>query len=300
MTAFDERTMSLKSIAGKTARFGPAQVLLRMLAGLTLAALLIGACSSGDDDSSSPSGEPTSAATGGNGGGSQGGGGGATGSEQPTAAPSDGGSQGSGSSVPNVVDLTSLPSFRWDITISGAGSLAAGAGIPSIPGGGDSDTFSARGAWIAPDQAQVEVEISGFAYKQTIKGDQEWTSIAGVSTGPVPSTTEASSLILSASFAEPGDLVTADQIDCGGSENVNGVNAIRCEASEAAQQQFAQSLGQADLSLSDSSLAVWIAADGGYVVRWELKAAGTSDGESFELSVVSNVTDVGNVSSIDP
>jgi hypothetical protein len=182
--------------------------------------------------------------------------------------------------------------------MSGAGSFLGGAGVPTVPGV-DTSEFTARGAYIAPDQAEVTISTAGFEFKQTIKGGQQWTTVSGVTTGPMPATSAATDLIYVSTFVDPENIVGDGTMDCGGSENVNGVQAVRCETSDEVNQQIAAGL-TAGAQTSDASFLIWIAEQGNFIVRWQFEAEGTADGAPFEWSFVANITDVNNVGSIEP
>jgi hypothetical protein len=284
-----ERNSNLKRL---NPRIGPGAGLMRSgwdpafvaAAVLTMIALLAVACGGGSSGSSSPT------ATTGSGGVSAG----ATGSSgSETTGASAGGD------TTQLSDLTDLQSFHWDITLNGASALLAGAGVPA-GAGDDADKITASGAWIAPDQAQLVVDTGGFAITQTIKGDQEWISNAGVTSGPNPATSDAQSLVYIASILDPQQDVSPSDLNCGDTETVNGIEAKRCESSEAASQEIVASIGGSEVQATSASLVMWIATDGGYAVRWEFKASGTSGGAPFDWNFVANVTDVNNVTSIEP
>jgi hypothetical protein len=227
--------------------------------------------------------------------------GGATGgaSTGGAAAGGEGGSSTAAGGVPAIEDLSALQSFRWNIEMSGAGAFLGSAGVPSIPGS-DGNSFTASGAYIAPDQAQVQLSTGGFQFKQTIKGNQEWTSVAGMTTGPVPTTSRASDLIYVSSFVDPASVVDESSMNCGATENVNGVSAVRCETTQQANEMIVSSLGGADAVATDASYVIWVAEQGNFIVRWELNASGTAQGAPFEWKFTANITDVNNVGSIDP
>ncbi len=282
---------------------GGAGRLLRVTALLAVLALFIGACGGGDDDSSSNSQPtPTTAAASAGGGASNSATGavgatGATGAAGGTGATANSNTTGSGPTA--LADLTGLQSFRWDVALSGAGSFLANAGVPSVPGGSNSE-FTATGAYIAPDQAQVTINAAGFEYKQTVKGGQQWTTVAGVTTGPTPATSDAQSLIYVTSFVDPESVVNGSSMNCGGSESVNGVSAVRCETTDEMNRQIVSGFAGSDVQTSSASFVMWIAQDGNYIVKWEFKAEGTANGEPFNWNFVANITDVNNVSSIEP
>ena len=259
--------------------------LLGIFAMLILMAIVAGACG-GDDDNGQSS--PATGATGG-----------ATTTGSTAATGSGGGStsgsSGSGTTPTQLADLTSLQSFRWEVEIRGAGPLLAGAGASVT---GDSDDIVATGSYISPDQAQVVLNSGGIEFKQTIKGEQQWTTSAGTTVGPVAATSSAKDLIYVTSFVDPGTVASGMQ--CGGNENVNGLEAVRCETTEAASQQLIAGIAGAETEVAQASLVLWVAQQGNFVVRYEFKASGTSSGQPFDTSVTANITDVNNVSSIEP
>jgi hypothetical protein len=273
-----------------------------LLAALSLFAVACGG--DGDADTASPSSPDASASTG------------ATGNTGATlqstgatagtgaAAPATGSTGGTlqstgptGSGPGNLNDLSGLQSFRWDVTVGGAGALLSAAGFPSLDGS-DASEFTAHGAYIAPDQGQVEVAVAGFEYKQTIKGDQQWTSIAGVTTGPVAATDSADALIYVTAFFDPATLAEPTDLDCGDSEDVNGVEAIRCETTKA--DEIAAGLAGEDAEIDEASFVIWVAEEGDFIVKYDFKASGSAAGQDFEWSLVANITDINNVGSIEP
>lgn len=267
--------------------------LMGLLMLVSLLAMFAIACGgNGDDGAGNATGSAPPVSTGATG---------ASGSATGSSAGGDGGSgstgsSGGGSNLSDIVDLAGLQSFRWDITLEGAGSTL-GAGVPGAPG--DTSAFTAKGAYIAPDQAQVTIGTAGIEYKQTIKGDQQWTTIAGVTTGPVPATSAATDLIYVSTFVDPASVASAGAMDCGGTENVNGVSAVRCETTDEVNQQIVAGLAPGGVA-SEASYVTWIAQDGNFIVRWEFIAKGTADGTPFEWRFVANIMEVNNVGSIEP
>lgn len=268
------------------------------LAVVAALAIFSAACG-GDDDGnggSTASNPSPTVATGSTGGTTGSTGGGATGSTGTTEATGTTGATGPADGLGDLADLTGLQSFRWDITLTGAGSFLNTAGVPST---GAEDEFTARGAYIAPDQAQVTLSSTGFELKQTIKGDQQWTTIAGVTTGPVAATSDAESLIYVSTFVDPENIVAGGSMDCGGAEDVNGVRAVRCETTEDVNQQIVEGLA-AGAEATDASFVIWVAEEGNFIVRWEFMAEGTANGQPFDWSFIANITSVNQVPSIDP
>jgi hypothetical protein len=269
--------------------------LLMLISLLGVFAIACGGSSDDDDNGSTGSAPPVSTGATGATGGGTGASGGATGSAGGTGSTATG-SSGGGSDLSNIADLTGLQSFRWDITLEGAGSTLGG-GVPGAPG--DAGAFTAKGAYIAPDQAQVTIGTAGIEYKQTIKGGEQWTTIAGVTTGPVPATSAATDLIYVSTFVDPASVASAGAMDCGGTENVNGVSALRCETTEEVNQQIVAGLAPGSVT-SEASYVIWVAQEGNFIVRWEFNAEGTANGTPFEWNFVANIMEVNNVSSIEP
>jgi hypothetical protein len=252
--------------------------------------VLAAAC--GGDDNGGNGGDPTATASAEVTGSATGATGGAN-----TGATGATGGTGAEGSLTDLTDLTGLQSFRWDITLAGAGDFLGAAGVPSA--GGAENEFKASGAYIAPDQAQVTVSTAGFELKQTIKGDQQWSTVAGVTTGPVAATSDAASLIYVSTFVDPENVLAEGSMDCGGTENVNGVTAVRCESTGAVSQQIVDSLA-AGAEATEASFVIWVAEEGNFIVRWEFSAAGTANNQPFDWRFVANITSVNQVPSIDP
>jgi hypothetical protein len=292
--------LNLKPLRVSGARTVPLLAVVLLLALVAAFAVACGGDSDDDEGSITPASTTVTGATG-----STGEAGAITGATGPTGATgatgaTGGSTGGTGSVVPAVEDYTGLSSFRWDVTLTGAGAFLDAAGIPALPGGDEANEFKATGSYIAPDQAQVEANIAGFTYKQTIKQGQQWTSIAGVNTGPVSATDSADSLIYVAAFIDPSTVVDEASMECGDTENVNGVDAIRCETTEEVNQQIVAGLAGEGAQTEDASFVLWIAEEGNFVVKYDFSASGTAGGQPFEWSFVANITDVNNVSSIEP
>lgn len=279
--------------------------LLRVLALFAVIALSIGACGGGDDDDAGTTGSPptstvSSQPTAGT---SPADAAGPTGAATgPTSATAPAGSGATGG-VPDIADLTGLDSFRFEFRMEGEGAFLAGAGIPDLPSElGEVSGFSASGAWIAPDQAQVEMSLGGLQLRRTIKGDEEWSTALGVTTGPMPATGEASDLVLFSGFVNPEEIAAENRVECGGSETVNGVEAVRCEVpGDAAYEEMIAALaGQESVSVDNASFVIWVASEGNFVVRWELNASGAVSEQAFSWSLSSNITEINSVESIEP
>ena len=133
--------------------------------------------------------------------------------------------------LPAAASLSELPSYRYEVTFEGTGSIADSLGIGELSGTPASDSFkyTVKGAWIAPDKAQLELSFAGQQVKQTIIGNQQWVTLAGVTSGPCPPTASAEELILAASFINESTIgSTLDDFDCTETEEVNGVDTLKC------------------------------------------------------------------------
>ena len=168
----------------------------RWITVLVTMALLISACG-GDNDSDATGGGTGPDASG------------SPEAEVTTGAPS-GPTGPTGSADPSVTpgtsSLSALPSYRYKVTLEGKGALAGAIGLDDITGEGetvDSFQYSIKGAWIAPDKAQLEMDFAGQAVKQTIIGNQQWLNVAGMAQGAIPADGKAEDLIL-----EPGQTAT--------------------------------------------------------------------------------------------
>ena len=218
---------------------------------------------------------------------------------------------GSGASLPISNDVSSLKSYNWDLTLSGKGAIVAQLG-PDLTGSSgaappDSVSYDIKGSYIAPDKAQMELDTGGLSLKQTVIGTQEWTSVGGVTQGPTEVGPTAVSDLGLPGFFDVGDVFRDVQgFDCGGSQNVNGVDTTVCKADKSDYDQMAAGIaGLLDNTgvetVNDFSLAIYIAKDGGYVVKTDMTMGGVgTDNKDFSLGIHLNVTDINNVSTITP
>jgi hypothetical protein len=242
-----------------------------------------------------------------------------------TACGGDGDNNGAGTTAPGApgattpgggpgaptASLLDLDSYRYEIRFQGSGSIVAGLGMPEDAGGqgvpGNLD-ITMKGAWIKPDKAQLEMDLGGgFALKQTVLGNQQWTSLGGQTVGPEPAdASTAEDLVLAASFIEEGNIPeNLDELDCDNRENVNGVQAIRCDADkedfERMSGGFNEFLGSEVEDIDDFNMKVWVAEQGGYVVKMDLAMKGTDSANAdFSLSMALNVTEINGVREITP
>jgi len=211
--------------------------------------------------------------------------------------------------LPAAASLSDLPSYRYEVTFEGTGSIADSLGIGELTGTPASDSFkyTVKGAWIAPDQAQLELSFAGQQVKQTIIGNQQWVTLAGVTSGPVPADGRAEDLILAASFINESTIgSTLDDFDCSETEEVNGVDTLKCvgdledfQQSEDQLRTLLEGANVREVSAFDST--IWVAEEGGFAVKADMHVAGkTADNRDFSLTLNVNITDIGQVTEIKP
>jgi hypothetical protein len=252
------------------------------------AAFLLVACSGDDDNGSNAAGDSSGPAE-------------ATAPPdiEPTAVPV----------LPAAASLSQLPSYRYEVIFEGTGSIADSLGIGDLTGAptGDSFKYSVKGAWIAPDQAQLELSFAGQQVKQTIIGNQQWVTLGDAASGPVPADGRAEDLILAASFINESTIgSTLEDFDCSDTEEVNGVATLKCvgdledfQQSEDQLRTLLEGANVREVTAFDST--IWVAEQGGYAVKADMRVAGkTGDNRDFALTLNVNVTDIGKVTEIKP
>ncbi|HEX5368010.1 MAG TPA: hypothetical protein VFY10_01205 [Dehalococcoidia bacterium] len=217
-----------------------------------------------------------------------------------------------GAGLPITDDVTSLKSYRWDMTLEGKGAIVAQLGPDATGSTGavapsDSVNYDIKGAVIQPDKAQMELDTGGVNLKQTVIGAQGWTTVGGVTQGPTEVGADAASDLELPGFFDVGDVFRDVQgFDCSGSQNVNGVDTTVCSADMSDYQQMAA--GVAGLldntgveTVNDFSLKIYVAKNGGYVVKTDMTMNGKgTDNKDFSLGIHLNVTDINNVGDITP
>ena len=211
--------------------------------------------------------------------------------------------------LPAAASLSELPSYRYEVTFEGTGSIADSLGIGDLTGApaGDSFKYSVNGAWIAPDQAQLELSFAGQQVKQTIIGNQQWVTLAGVASGPVPADGPAENLILAASFINESTIgSTLDDFDCTATDEVNGVATLKCvgdlEDFQQSEDQLRALLEGANVrEVTSFDSTIWVAEEGGFAVKADMRVVGkTGDNRDFSLTLNVNITDIGQVTEIKP
>jgi hypothetical protein len=194
------------------------------------------------------------------------------------------------------------------MTFEGTNSILGNLQLPDLDNVGDgSFKYTFNGAWIKPDKAQLEVNLAGQSFKQTIIGDQQWLTIAGVAQGPLPATDSAESLSFTDDFFDKPVLEEITRtFDCSQAENVNGVDAVKCVGDL---DDYNQLDANFNYLLSDGSVkevnafngTVWIARNGGFVVKTNIQVGGkTNDDRDFAFTLTQSVSDIGQVDTITP
>ena len=220
-------------------------------------------------------------------------------------------SGGSGAGLPITDDLSSLNSYRWDVSLAGKGAIVAqlGPDLTGASGGApaDSVSYDITGAYIKPDKAQMQLTTGGLSVRQTVLGSQSWTTVGGVTTGPIEASPGAADDLGLTGFFDVGDIFRDVQgFDCSGSQNVNGIDTTVCSADKSDYDQMAASIaGLLDdtgvESVKDFGLQVYVAKTGGYVVKTDMTWSGIgSDNKDFSLAIHLNVTDINQVTEIKP
>jgi hypothetical protein len=216
----------------------------------------------------------------------------------------------SGRGLPTADSLNALPSYRYQLVVEGEGSVAESFDLAALTGAaGTADAFkyTIKGAWIAPDKAQVEMDFAGRAIRQTIIGQQQWVTVAGVTGSPLPADGAAAELTYGAAFIsqEIVDAALRD-FDCDHREEIAGLRTVRCEGDiddfNRTQDQFGSIFDGTTVSdVTAFEGTLWIAEDLGYPVKAKLHLGGkTTDGKDFTLGLSLDVTDIGRVTEITP
>ncbi len=217
----------------------------------------------------------------------------------------------SGDALPITSDVASLKSYNWEVKLEGKGAIVAQLG-PDLSGASgaappEALNYDIKGAFIQPDQAQMELDTGSLSVKQTVIGTQEWVTIGGVTQGPSEVGASAASDLGLTNFFDVADIFRDVQgFDCSGSQNVNGVDTTVCKADMADYNQMAA--GVAGLldntgveTVNDFSLQVYIAKNGGYVVKTDMTMSGVgTDNKDFTLGLHLDVTNINSVSEIKP
>jgi hypothetical protein len=155
------------------------------------------------------------------------------------------------------------------------------------------------GAFIKPDKAQTSIKVAGFSTSTVIIGNQQWTTFAGQTQGPLPATqSDVNDANFLTGFWEGESLANnLKEFKCGGKENVNGVSAQKCTADKATLERIAKD--QPDFleginasSLGNANIDIWL-ADAGYPVRMRMDVSGKdTSNKDFSFKVEMDVTEI--------
>ncbi len=292
-----------------TALISPSGV--KRIFGLTIGAILIAAlvvgCGGSKKSSTTSTDTPAAAPAATSGSGSQSGSNNGSSSAPAvtaTAASSD--SSGGATASP----LSSLTSYKYALNISGNGGALSE--LASTLGSGDSSgdvSMAVTGAYVAPDKAQTDLNISGLDITRTVIGDQQWQDVGGLVQGPQPATpSDVQDVIFINAFWSDSDFTTTlNQFNCSSStETVNGVETHMCGIDKETYNTLRSTLGgffgnSADITdLTTFNFQVWLTSDG-VPVRMRVEMIGTdADNAPFNLKMNLDITDINSNFDITP
>ena len=209
--------------------------------------------------------------------------------------------------------LTGLNSYRYSMKMELEGlesSLAEQ--MAAIPGQdptamAESLELEIEGAFVAPDQAESRMRISGVddELALTVIGNQQWVELGDMAIGPMEATGDVSeldfALMMWEEFSEgAGGLTCASEKK----ETVNDVPTNYCGIDKATYEQLSALFGGTEEEMGDideMSLEMWLAEDGGWPVRLRVNVAGTDEsGQEFKAKLEMDVTDANEDIEIKP
>jgi hypothetical protein len=166
--------------------------------------------------------------------------------------------------------------------------------------------MNVRGAYVSPDKAEVSYNISGVGeIAITVIGRDQWVKFGDLISGPTPFQGSVSDLNLVLSFWDEGFLPEAGGVSCSGErrDTINGVNARRCEISQATFEQLSSLFGGSpeEGQIRNLSFEAWLHETDGWPVRLRTQVAGTDEtGQPFDVRVEMDITDAGRPIDIRP
>lgn len=200
--------------------------------------------------------------------------------------------------------LTDVTSFEYELVFEGdladlASAFAPTGDAADIPEG----ELRMSGAFKAPDRARFEINIGDEALLGVVViGAEQWLNIGGQWIGPTPADTPADENVLAFDFAEDFD---TEGLKCeGDSEDVNGVEAVRCSLSREDLDELADVLAAFGEDVDSSEIPedfefeVWVAKDGGYPVR--VSFGGTDPTTGANLGFTMNISNINGDVEIEP
>lgn len=209
--------------------------------------------------------------------------------------------------------LTGLNSYRYSMKMELEGlesSLAEQ--MAAIPGQdptamAESLELEIEGAFVAPDQAESRMRISGVddELALTVIGNQQWVELGDLAIGPMETTGDVSeldfALMMWEEFSEgAGGLTCASEKK----ETVNDVPTNYCGIDKATYEQLSALFGGTEEEMGDideMNLEMWLAEDGGWPVRLRVSVAGTDEsGQEFDAKLEMDVTDANEDIEIKP
>lgn len=227
-----------------------------------------------------------------------------------TATPSPAASPAGAGLTPG--SLTGLDSYRYSMKMElrGLESLwaeAMGGLTGATPGAmPETLTLEATGAFVAPDKAEARMRIGGVEDElaMTVIGNQQWVRWGDLAMGPTEFTGDISEADL-ASAMWAGFSEEAGGLTCTSEkrETVNDVPSRYCGIDKATFEQLASLFGSAEEmgEISELSLEMWLAEDGGWPVRLRVHVAGTDEaGQEVAAKLEMDIIDVNEKIEIKP
>ena len=205
--------------------------------------------------------------------------------------------------------LSDLSSYKFTLKIEGSGGplseLQAFFGAPlsaGTPAANQTVTFEVSGTYVKPDRGQQTFKIAGLTVTQTTIGRQQWTSVAGIQSGPDSVLGSLDDYSLAASLWEENFLDDPPDFNCTGRESVDGVPSRKCgidaQTFDAIGGFIRPFLDSSEVSsLSKFSFEIWLAETGNYPVRIRLEMTGKdASAKDFNVRLDMDVTNVNSSS----
>jgi hypothetical protein len=192
----------------------------------------------------------------------------------------------------SVATLQQLKSFRFELKLSVdfSGDMtedALGAALLGALG-----NIEMKGAYVAPDSFEAQVQMFGEDVGFVQIGDTAWVKI-----GRSWEATNAEDLGLTSDFGDLlGDVLPAEVLDVAKTsrEKVNGVETVKYSWDKAALARLLASFGEtADMSdIDDASLSIWM-MDDVVPVKMSMTLAGSDeDGNKMSMKLDFNLRDI--------
>jgi hypothetical protein len=208
--------------------------------------------------------------------------------------------------------LTGLNSYRYTMKmeLEGLESLLTEQ-MAAIPGQdptamAESLEMEISGAFVAPDQAESHMSISGVDDELVLVviGNQQWVQLGDLAIGPMEAVGDVSeldfALMMWEEFSEEaGGLSCANEKK----ETVNDIPTNYCGIDKATFEQLSALFGGTEEmgDIDEMNLEMWLAEDGGWPARLRVSVAGTDEsGQEFDAKLEMDVTDANEDIEIKP